>query len=407
VKSVLVAQLGARMHYSVPEILFRNKLLCTFYTDFYSGKFPFSLFKNSNIPVLQKFNTRKSSIIPSSNVKHFPVFGIESALNLRKAKNVNEQLEEFIRSGVVFSNKIIQDFDPTKTTTIYGFNTACLELFQFAKPQGIKLILEQTIAPFYVERILLQKEEQKFPDWIIETEKYDEGLVNEICLREKEEMLLADVILGASNFVKDSIESFLPEVKNKIAIVPYGVRNSIQSIKKEIIDSRPLRILVAGTVGLRKGSPYVLEAAKQLKGQAEFRMVGSVQFIPDAIRQKLSSSLDLRGLVPRNEMKEHYQWADVFLLPSVCEGSATVTYEAMQYGLPLIVTPNTGAIIEDGKQGFVIQVGNSDAIVNSILRLNDKELLKYFIEQVEQKKAETTFEAYETRLLKALSGFFN
>src|SRR5207237_9768011 len=36
-----------------------------------------------------------------------------------------------------------------------------------------------------------------------------------------------------------------------------------------------LRVLTVGRVGLRKGSPYVLEAAKALKKEAVFRMVGS------------------------------------------------------------------------------------------------------------------------------------
>ena len=62
--------------------------------------------------------------------------------------------------------------------------------------------------------------------------------------------------------------------------------------------------------------------------------------------------MELAGPVPRSVVAEHYAWADVFLLPSVCEGSATATYEAIASGIPVICTPNAGSVIEDGRQGF-------------------------------------------------------
>src|SRR5208283_380502 len=111
----------------------------------------------------------------------------------------------------------------------------------------------------------------------------------------------------------------------------------------------PLRVLTVGTVGLRKGSPYVLEAAKQLTGKAVFRMVGGIGVTREAETQ-LREHLELTGAVSRNEIAKHFEWADVFLLPSICEGSATVTYEALAHGLPVICTPNTGSVVRDGME---------------------------------------------------------
>src|SRR5476651_1578591 len=95
----------------------------------------------------------------------------------------------------------------------------------------------------------------------------------------------------------------------------------------------PLRVLTVGAVGLHKGSPYVLAAARQLRHGATFRMVGQIKGRPAAVAQ-LRVAVELCGPVPRSEMLAHFQWADVFLLPSLCEGSATVAYEALACGLP-------------------------------------------------------------------------
>ena len=131
----------------------------------------------------------------------------------------------------------------------------------------------------------------------------------------------------------------------------------------------PLRVLTVGTVGLRKGAPYVLEAARQLQGQAIFRMVGPSALSSYGERQ-LQHAVELVGAVPRSIVAEHYAWADVFLLPSVCEGSATATYEALASGLPVICTPNTGSVVEDGAQGFVVPVRDVAAIVARIAQLS-------------------------------------
>ena len=45
----------------------------------------------------------------------------------------------------------------------------------------------------------------------------------------------------------------------------------------------PLRVLTVGAVGLRKGSPYVLEVARALQGVAQFRMVGSIGITAEAL----------------------------------------------------------------------------------------------------------------------------
>src|SRR5262249_11308352 len=103
-----------------------------------------------------------------------------------------------------------------------------------------------------------------------------------------------------------------------------------------------------------------------------------------------------------SQMALPYAWADVFLLPSVCEGSATVTYEALAAGLPVVCTPNTGSVVRDGVDGFIVPVGDVDAIVERLERLADPSLRAEFSVRARGRAAEFTLDAYRRRLLAAL-----
>ena len=83
----------------------------------------------------------------------------------------------------------------------------------------------------------------------------------------------------------------------------------------------------------------------------------------------MAECVRLTGAVPTTQVAEHFQWAHVFLLPSLCEGSATVTYEALGHGLPVICTLNTGSVVRDEVEGFIVPVRDAAAIAERIERL--------------------------------------
>ena len=114
-------------------------------------------------------------------------------------------------------------------------------------------------------------------------------------------------------------------------------------------------MLSVGQAGLRKGVGYAYEVARMLGNRAEFRWVGPIMLNEDA-RRRVREHVDLPGALPRIEILGQFEWADVFFLPSICEGSATVIYEAMMMGLPVVTTPNAGSIVTDGLNGFIVPV---------------------------------------------------
>src|SRR5262249_11502215 len=142
--------------------------------------------------------------IPQDKVKAFPIFGLGYALRLSSARNLGELLAAYVWGGQKFCRAVVQtglgDAD-----AVYTFNTAGLEILAAAKARGLKTISEQTIAPFRVERQLLEDEESRFPSWGNSCLRHNEHLLKYI-RREEEEWQLADLILCGSRFVVDGIE---------------------------------------------------------------------------------------------------------------------------------------------------------------------------------------------------------
>jgi glycosyltransferase involved in cell wall biosynthesis len=162
-------------------------------------------------------------------------------------------------------------------------------------------------------------------------------------------------------------------------------------------------VLSVGEAGLRKGIPYAAETARLLGELAEFRWVGPVRLLPDA-RTYVEQFVHLTGGIPRNQIFSHFEWADVFFLPSVCEGSAIVTYEALISGLPVIATPNTGSIVTDGVTGYIVPTRDTQAMVDKLRRLHlDRGLLSQMQKAALGNAKMASLEGFGDRLLRALS----
>jgi starch synthase len=63
------------------------------------------------------------------------------------------------------------------------------------------------------------------------------------------------------------------------------------------------------------------------------------------------------------------------VFPSLFEGSAVVTYEALASGLPCVVTAEAGSVVRDGLEGFIVGARDVDALAARMATLGrDREL---------------------------------
>ena len=69
-----------------------------------------------------------------------------------------------------------------------------------------------------------------------------------------------------------------------------------------------------------------------------------------------------RTHVPHIEMPRLFRQADIFVFPSLHEGSALCTYEALACGLPVITTANSGSVVRHGIDGFIVPIRDVEAL---------------------------------------------
>ncbi len=217
-----------------------------------------------------------------------------------------------------------------------------------------------------------------------------------------EEFDLANYIVVQSDFVARTLIDRGIEA-GKVVTIPRAADCERFSPLPGEPPARPFRVIYVGEASIRKGIRYLIEAWRRLKlRDAELLIVGSVH---DEVKPWLATlppdpTIRFTGFVPDPE--RCYQESSVFALPSLIEGSAKVTYEAMACGLPAIVTPNAGSPVRDGVDGYVVPIRDIAAIEEKIrLLYDDEERRRMMGRQARARALEFTWDRYERSLIEA------
>lgn len=283
----------------------------------------------------------------------------------------------------------------------HGWTHECLKSIQEAKKNGAISIVERGYChPLYSKKTLDEEYKRwgilRFPKERKLLERFDHWH------REKtaalEEFELADYVILNSQFAK---ETFLKYgfSESKIIMIPRGVDTNYYnpSLEKK---GAVFRVVFVGMLCIRKGVQYLLEAWKRLNlKDAELLLVGSVHDEIKPVLKKYSSinNLKITGFV--KDPVELYNNASIFVFPSLDEGSAKVTYEAMACGLPVITTPNAGSLITDGVDGFLVKIRDIDVIEEKILFLyNNRDISKTMGETARKNIGPFTWKRYGNTL---------
>ncbi len=262
----------------------------------------------------------------------------------------------------------------------HGWNNHCLFSLGKAKKRGIVTVVERASAHPLAEKQILENQYGKLS---VNPPKIPKAQLKK-SVREIEE---ADYVLVPSNFAyKTHIEQGIS--KDKLAIIPFGV--NLEKFKtmnnprqrrragplagvglwpKQSAISNEFVVLFVGQVTIRKGAHHLLQAWQQLElKNAELWLVGNIDksFKKLDIYSNVRKSDSVKFLGFRRDVPDLMKKASLFAFPSLSEGSALVNYEAMASGLPVITTYNAGSVVEDGKNGFIISVGDVNALSEKI-----------------------------------------
>jgi glycosyltransferase involved in cell wall biosynthesis len=284
-----------------------------------------------------------------------------------------------------------------KPDFVVGHDSSALLSQRAAREVGSLSVLNQVIGHIEIGIQVFREEAERAPEFA-ETLVVPPEWIIERC---RIEALEADRVLVPSDYVRDTLveRGTRPE---RIAVIPYGV--DIERFRPASKPAgRPFRILFVGSLSQRKGIKYLLEAVKRLRlPNAELMLVGR-RIGSEAAFAPYDGCFHHVPHVPYHEVHRLFAEADIFVYPSLHEGSAFATYEAMASGLPVVATPNTGSVVRDGVDGFIVKPRDVESLMERIEWLYRQPDLRRTMGASARRRAESfTWGAYRERI----AGFF-
>jgi glycosyltransferase involved in cell wall biosynthesis len=211
-----------------------------------------------------------------------------------------------------------------------------------------------------------------------------------------------DFIFTISRCSKDDICAYFnmdpdrvfvtPPAASRDLYMPVENRELIRTTRKKFHIPEGRYFLTLATVEKRKNLATSLKSFRTivLEGNHEdlcFVLVGTrgwkVQEIYDEIQQDplLRDRVILTGFVPDSDLSALYSGATAFVYPSLYEGFGLPPLEAMQCGLPVIVS-NTSSLPEVvGDAGILVDPEDADGLCRAMLSLLDDEELRQTLVQ--------------------------
>lgn len=279
---------------------------------------------------------------------------------------------------------------------VYAYEDGALETFRAAQAENISRVYDLPIGYWKVARQIYAEEREREPAWAVTltgTRDSEEKLA-----RKDEELKLADRVVVASSFTKETLQA--TDLAVDIQVIPYGAPAAISGNVEA--HSGALRVLFVGSLGQRKGLSYLLRAIELLGSKVELTLLGKKAAegcppLEDAVRKhRWIPSL------PHAELLRVMQQHDVLVLPSLFEGFGLVILEAMAQRLPVITTAHTAGpdVISEGVDGFIVPIRSAEAIAGRLDQLaSDRGLLREMKQAADDKAKSQRWENYRESLV--------
>lgn len=168
-------------------------------------------------------------------------------------------------------------------------------------------------------------------------------------------------------------------------------KNEIIKLKKKLNIKEDKVVLTVGRFIPVKGYDILLTACNGLPEDIGVYIIGGT---PTQEYVELKEKYNLKQVhfidfKPKEQLKQYYKTANVFVLPTRGDVWGLVINEAMSFGLPIVTTDKCVAgveLIENWKNGFLINVDDSEMLREKILTILSDEQLQYqmSIENVKQ-----------------------
>jgi len=218
-------------------------------------------------------------------------------------------------------------------------------------------------------------------------------------------------IICVSEFVKELGVKYKIADKEKFEVMYNGVE-SYKSSKED--DNGKIKIVFVGRLAEPKDPLVLLKAYDRLSN--ELKEVVEISIIGDGPKKKeLELYLEnnelenasLLGSLPREQVFDKINKSNVFVLVSSYEGLPYTILEAMNVGLPIIVSDVGGIkeMVEDGVNGFLLENNSVEELKNVLEKLIKDQSLR---EKMGKRSKEKVLEKFTLgKMLKDTEELYN
>lgn len=275
---------------------------------------------------------------------------------------------------------------------IYKFNKAHLlhaiseyYFFHHLKPNDIAYLWPGTSLNLYRKikaqgNIIITENincHQKTSKQILDNEEFRLNLprthliTKQAIAEESEKLNLSNFVFSPSPLVTQSlIDANVSQ--EKILQSSYGLHKyqQLELSDESVKSDKPVTAIFVGRVGMRKGIHLLLEYWQAAKIDGTLKIIGNIEESILELIEPYRNNENIQFINFIDNIEEEYKKADIFMLPSLEEGSPLVTYLALGAGLPCLVSPMAGAgIITDGKEGFIIDPHDKNGWITTLQKI--------------------------------------
>ena len=317
-----------------------------------TNKFPFTILPKK---IRNFLNHRNFSNI-TKKINSSSLF-MEFLRLLTSRRNSLNYVDRLLKETDIYNAKFLNN-NKDKIDAVYAYEDSALFTFNVAKKNKIKCIYDLPACYWKLKKKIYDIEKKNNPHLPFQDHN---DPIDKLKNKDKE-LQMADLIIVPSKFVKDSLK--LAPIKNKkIIVIPFGAPPLIQSNKKWFNGKKKLKLLYVGGLTQRKGLSYLIKAIKEIdKKKICSTFIGRGP-LENYIKKELpDSNLKVNTFSHKSILNEMVN-NDILILPSLSEGFALVTLEAMSRGMVVICTNRCGLKDIGNKNDYIIVTPNNYLII--------------------------------------------
>lgn len=188
---------------------------------------------------------------------------------------------------------------------------------------------------------------------------------------EREGMMAADRVCAVSNLTRNIVIEKYGIPANKVVTL----HNAVEPSEKQKNPTRALNekiVAFLGRVTFQKGPEYFVETAKKVLEKdpnVRFVMAGDGDMLPKVIERVaalgLSDRFHFTGFLRGADIDKMFGMSDVYVMPSISEPFGISPLEAMQAGVPVIISKQSG-VSEVLQYAIKVDFWDIDAMADAI-----------------------------------------